>query len=96
MNQNELNHAVAQATQESVGAIASLGFSLLSLPPAHPLSIRPERRRYPLRLAREVRRPPRRRTKSSAKSAVRSVTKHPDGKSNKSLTPRLVRFDRGD
>jgi len=81
MNQNDLNRAVARATMEPVGAIAHLGFSLLSMPPTHPLAIPAQRRKYPLRTGPEARRrkPPRRQAKSFAKSAtvVRSASKHP-------------------
>ena len=69
MTQYDLNLAVAKATMESVGVIDGLGFSLLIMPPGYPLAISPERRRYPLRIAREARRrkPPRRRAKSFVK-----------------------------
>jgi hypothetical protein len=74
MNQNELNHAVARATMEPVGVIDSLGFSLLVMPPAYPLGITAQRRKYPLRIAPEARKrkrkQPRKRVKSSAKPAL--------------------------
>jgi len=74
MTQNELNHAVAAATRESVGTINSLGFGLLTLPPTYPLAIPAYRRNHPLRIGPEARKrkrkPPRRQAKTS--SAIRS------------------------
>jgi len=100
MNQYDLNRAVAEATQESVGTIADLGFSLLAMPPTYPLAVPVERRKYPLRVARETRkRKSRRRAKSLAKSvpAARSASRKPGAGANGQPMPlmRLAFFDRG-
>ena len=101
MNQQDLDRAVAKATQESVGVIAGFGFSLLSLPSTNPLAIPPQRRKYPLRLAHETRKrkPPRKQAKPSRKyvPAARSATKYSGtGSYRRSMQlTRLVRFDRG-
>ena len=77
MNQDDLNRAVAKATMESIDIIDSLGFSLLSPSAAYSPAIPAERRKYPLRIAREARKrkPRRKRVKSFAKpiSVVRAV-----------------------
>jgi len=56
-----LNRAVAEATMESVDTIADFGFSLLAMPPTHPLAGISQRRTYPLRIAPEVRKRKRKR-----------------------------------
>jgi hypothetical protein len=38
MNQSDLDHEVARATGESVSVIKRIGFSLLRIPPAYPVS----------------------------------------------------------
>jgi len=93
MNQNDLNRAVAEVTQESVGTIAGLGFSLLAMPPTYPVTVPAERRKYPLRVSRETRkRKSRRRAKSLAKSAP-AAKRFRAGPDIQSL--RLACFDRG-
>ena len=103
MNQQELNSAIAKITNESIGTIEDLGFSLLSLPPSHPLYTNSRRRQYPLRLAHEdrKRKPPRRKSppKSSTPSmpVIRPVAKHSDNDTDIRTIPsmRLTFFDRG-
>jgi hypothetical protein len=53
MEQHAINRAIARVTREPVGLIANLGFSLLAPSPAS--FFHPQRRMYPLRLARSSR-----------------------------------------
>jgi len=75
MNQNDLNRAVAEATNESVGTISCLGFSLLPVPSKRPLFI-PAQRNRPLKMGQEIRqrKRPRRNPKSSHRSTRPAAT----------------------
>ena len=76
MSQYTLDRGVGTATLESVGEIDGFDFSLLAMSPMYPITVPAQRRRYPLRVSPEARKrkPPRRRTKISAKplSVVRA------------------------
>ena len=73
MDQHDLNRAVAEATMESVDTIADFGFSLLAMPPTHPLAGMAQRRTYPLRIAPEARKRKRKQPRKRAKLFVTSA-----------------------